>query len=93
MFKIDPDTFYTKQDLITLFGDTADIETFLSKVQPHKVLRTVYRGKDLLRAWDRCVKHDIYAEPLPKRKVVKRDAKNHPQEDRISLDKVLAHTQ
>ncbi len=89
MFKIDPNTLYSKDDIQRELGDSLDVDTFLNRLQPRKVFKSLYRGKDLLDAWERCLSEDINVAPFLNGKEVKRDAKGHPQENRIRLDKVL----
>lgn len=54
MIRIEPDTFYTKDDLETLLqGSGVSAQTFLSRIKPKRVLRMLWKGSDLLTAWDR----------------------------------------
>lgn len=90
MFKIDPNTLYSKDDIHRELGEAMTVETFLNRLQPRKLFKNLYRGKDLLDAWERCLSEDTKVQPFLNGKEVKRNAKGHPQENRIRLDKVLA---
>lgn len=53
MFKIEPDGFYSRQDLAELLTPVGvDVDTFLGRLKPRKIFRLVWRGQDLLAAWD-----------------------------------------
>lgn len=52
-FRFDPDTYYTKPD-IKAFCDSVgiDVDTFLSRLNPRKVFKGLYKGSDLNAAYD-----------------------------------------
>jgi hypothetical protein len=53
MILIQRDALYTRQDLAELLEPAGvDVDTFISKIKPRRVLRALYRGSDLLTAWD-----------------------------------------
>lgn len=90
MFRIDPNTLYTRQDIQRELGDAITVERFLERVSPYKRFKNLYWGKDLIDGINSCSSFDGNNLRLyPSRKEVKRNAKSHPQENRIRLDKVL----
>ena len=53
MIRIDPDTLYTREDLVELLAPLGiDWDGLCARLRPRRVSRMVYRGKDILAAWD-----------------------------------------
>ena len=68
MFALDPQTFYTRDDLAELLrGSGVDVDLFIARIKPRKVFRKLYSGKDLLAGYDqaRCLSETEYSQDLP----------------------------
>ena len=51
MFKIDPDTLYTRSDLAAMLeGSQVDVDFFTRRLQARKVFRFLWLGSDILEA-------------------------------------------
>lgn len=53
MIRIERDTLYTRADLAELLAPAGvDPDTFIARLRPRKVFRCLYRGADILTAYD-----------------------------------------
>ena len=53
MFKIEPDTFYSRADLAGMLdGSGVDVDFFIGRLKSRKVFRVLWRGADILRAYE-----------------------------------------
>ena len=53
MFAIDPNSFYSRADLAGLLGaEGVDVDTFTARLRARKVFRQMWKGSDLLAAWE-----------------------------------------
>jgi hypothetical protein len=50
MFRIDPNTLYSKKDLAEVLTGLADIDRFLDRIRPKSVIMGTYLGADLIEA-------------------------------------------
>ena len=66
MFKIEPDTFYSRADLAAMLENTGlDTDTFIARLKARKVFRVLWRGADILRAYEEATELNDRA-PAPK---------------------------
>ena len=57
MIRIEADVFYTRSDLADLLKPAGvDVDTFVGKLKPPKVFKQLYRGRDLLEAYENAVR-------------------------------------
>ena len=53
MFAIDPNSFYSRADLAGLLGaEGVDVDTWTARLRARKVFRQLWKGSDLLAAWE-----------------------------------------
>ena len=53
MFKIEPDAFYSRADLAAMLEDSGvDVDLFIARLRTRKVFRCLWRGADILRAYE-----------------------------------------
>lgn len=56
MIRIERDTFYSRADLQALLEPCGvDADTFIGRLRPRKVFRALYKGSDILAAYDAAV--------------------------------------
>lgn len=68
MIQFDWDSFYSRSDLAEMLGPHGvDVDHFISRLRPRRVFRALYRGSDILEAWDRATELSEPATPPPTR--------------------------
>lgn len=73
MVKIEPNAFYSRQDLVDLLDSVGiDADTFIARIRPRKIFRMAWWGEHLIDALRHTEPLTVEEKPIPKSGITKR---------------------